>query len=96
MTMINIKGLSKASVLAALHNAATPAGMGWLHAKQRDMTEEEAAAYLTRSCYVDYCAGRPIKVNLEGDEFDPWLYDRDAGTGTAELAIARLRAEVTA
>jgi hypothetical protein len=32
----------------------------------------------------DYYFGRPLKVDLSGDEFDPWLYDRDAGTGAAK------------
>lgn len=90
MNMIDISGLSKASVLVALHNGTSPAGMGFLHATN-NFTEAEAEAILTRSTYVDYCAGRPIKCNLSGDEFDPRLYDRDAGQGAAARAIDALR-----
>lgn len=40
----------------------------------------------------DYLYGRPLKINLEGDELDPWGYDRDnGGTGTAARLIESLR-----
>jgi hypothetical protein len=40
----------------------------------------------------DYVRGRPMKINLEGDEFDPWGYDRDnGGDGTAKRLIDSLR-----
>ena len=34
-----------------------------------------------------------MKVNLSGDEFDGWLYDRDNGEGAAQKAIDKLRKE---
>ncbi len=91
--MINIKGLSKPAVLVALCNATTPAGLGALHANG-PVTEEQAAEFLARGSYVDYCFGRPIKVDFSGDEFDPVLFNRDAGHGAAERAIERLRASL--
>lgn len=40
--MINIKGLNKAAVLAALYNASSPRGMGFMRAHEGDMTVEQA------------------------------------------------------
>ncbi|MFH1367054.1 MAG: hypothetical protein ABIH38_03650 [Patescibacteria group bacterium] len=39
----------------------------------------------------DYLNGRVMKVDLSGDEFDPWGYDRDNGDGEAERVINELR-----
>lgn len=48
-----------------------------------------ASPYLT----FDYLHGRPLKIDLRGDAFDPWGFDRDnGGPGTAAGIIARLRA----
>lgn len=98
---VDIKGLSKAAVLAALHNGTRALGMGIIHDLGRDMTEVEAEAVIAREAddlgfkqdrlYFDYVSGRPLKVNIAGDEFDAALYDRDAGEGAAERAIAALR-----
>lgn len=103
---INIAGLDKAAILAALHNGTRALGMGRLHDIGRDLTVEEARTIMgigddstqmfgdmgrKRELYFDYVQGRPIKVDLSGDEFDPWLYDRDAGQGAAARAIAKLR-----
>lgn len=103
--MINIKGLGKAEVLAALHNGTQALGMGMLHDIGRDMTADEASKaiesiggareiYGKPSLYFDYLLGRPLKVDIGGDEFDERLYDRDAGRGAADRAITRLRASL--
>jgi hypothetical protein len=41
---------------------------------------------------ITYLKGRVMKVDLSGDSFGPWLYDRDNGDGAAERVIAELRA----
>lgn len=104
--LIDISGLSKAAVLAALYNASKQQGMGFVHTRgQRDMTEEEAAAELglgddhvrefggsfRAQTYFDYLHGRVLKVDLSGDQLNPRLYDRDNGEGAAARVIARLR-----
>lgn len=43
------------------------------------------------SLRFDYVKGRVMKVDLNGDEFDPWAYDRDNGAGAAAEAIASIR-----
>lgn len=87
---VNIKGLDKAEVLKALHDGTRPLGMGFLQARENVPIEDFRAL---GTGYADYVFGRSIKCNIDGDEFDPRLYDRDAGPGAAARAIARLRGE---
>ena len=105
-TYINISDLDKAEVLATLFNASSPAGMGFLQAGNGPtvMSIEDAQAiidrgtspdfgsHFKRDLYFDYLYGRPLKLNLANDSFDPWGFDRDnGGTGTAERLISELR-----
>jgi hypothetical protein len=42
--------------------------------------------------HFDYLFGRPLKVNLTGDEVDPWGYDRDnGGPGTLAAIVGKIR-----
>ena len=92
MSGIDIKGLDKADVLAALYNGARAQGLGFLHATNGDMTREAAQALLdSGQTYFDYLHGRVMKVDLSGDELNPWLYDRDNGEGAAITVIRQLR-----
>lgn len=97
---INIAGLDKAEVLAALYNASRPLGMGFLNATAGDMSAEEARKYVDQGVkselYFDYLQGRVMKVDLAEDSLDPRLYDRDNGPGAAERALAPLLNEPTA
>lgn len=105
---VDITGLDKAEVLAALYNRSAPMGLGVLQARSGEMTvvvarqcidgEDDHArnfpnvAKRGRELDFDYLFGRPLKVNLSGDSFDPWLYDRDnGGSGTAARLVAELR-----
>ena len=92
---INIAGIDKAELLAALYNNSRPMGMGFLRAKDGVMTADDARKELgtggdhgrdfgANSCgnspmYFDYLHGRPLKVDLSGDSLRPWGYDRDNG-----------------
>lgn len=103
--MIDISGLDKADLLAALYNNSRPQGMGIMHYDPKPMTVEEARTFLNvgddlsqmfgdlpgRSMYFDYLKGRVMKVNLSGDELDAWGYDRDLGEGAAMRVISSLR-----
>lgn len=90
---ISIKGLDKAEVLAALYNNSQPLGMGFLapgHSEQLSVEVAKAIIRETDDLYFDYLRGRVMKVDLNGDEFDPRLYDRDNGSGAAQRALAPL------
>lgn len=103
--MVDISGLDKAAVLAVLFNASAPSGMGFLQARfgPSIMTVEDADQIIQSggssdpgishgSLYYDYLFGRPLKVDLAGDEFDPWQFDDlNGGTGTAQRLIEELR-----
>ena len=91
--MICIKGLDKHAVIAALHNATSPVGLGARHATGPVTADDVRADYRGKvPDHIDYYRGRPLKVDVRGDEFDAWLFDRDAGGCAAERAIATLRA----
>jgi hypothetical protein len=89
--VIDIKGLPKEKVLAALYNASRPQGMGFIHFTPEPMSEKEAADLLTRQTYFDYLRGRVMKVELSDNTIDPYLYDRDLGNGAAARAIDTIR-----
>ena len=88
--MINLKGLDKGSVLAALYNNSQVQGLGYSQAEPGEMTPEEGADLLKEQTYFDYLKGKVMKVDLKGDELKPFLYDRDNGTGAAQAAIDTL------
>ena len=92
---IDIKGLNKAEVLAALYNASKQQGIGVMDARgQAQMTVESAAELLKRTTYFDYLYGRVMKIDLSGDEMRTSSYDRDNGPGAAERAISHLLEKV--
>lgn len=95
---MNIAGLNKPEVLAALFNASRQQGMGFLDKRgSQAMTEQDAAAVIAEEgMHFDYLRGRVMKVSIDGDEIETRLYDRDNGAGAAERAIEPLRHKQTA
>ncbi len=90
---VSIQGLAKEDVVAALYNGARAQGMGFMAYDPTPMGRKEAAQVLAQSNkYFDYLKGRVMKVDLSGDSFDPWGYDRDNGQGAAKRIIDELRA----
>lgn len=86
---MNIKGMDKAVILAALYNASKPQGMGLLHFTPEDMTIGQAQLLLASGhMYFDYLKDRVMKIDLSGDTLKTGLYDRDNGEGAAQAAIA--------
>lgn len=55
--------------------------------KSNQITVEQCAARLKESAYVDYFAGKVIKIDFSGHEFNPWGYDRDNGSGKAQKVV---------
>jgi hypothetical protein len=89
--MINIKGLNKAEILAALWNNSKMQGMSFMGSNgSNHMTKEQAEEHLKEYTYFDYLNGRVMKVDLSGDELNPRLYDRDNGEGAALKAIENI------
>lgn len=90
---VSIAGLDKADVLAVLFERSRPLGNGFMHYVPGPMPRETAEALVQGDGrkYFDYVQGRVMKVDLTGDSFDPWGYDRDNGPGAAAKAIASLR-----
>ena len=86
--MIDMQG-QKAKVLAALYNGSKAQGMSFLHFEPVPMTEAEAATILLDQDRFDYLTGRVMKVDLDGESFDPRLYDRDVGEGAAARLVSR-------
>jgi hypothetical protein len=84
---INISGIPKEKVLVALYNKAKALGMGVFQYIPGDMKEDDAKIILKETKSFDYLYGRVMKVNISGDSFDDWLYDRDNGEGAAKEAI---------
>ena len=97
---VDIRGLSKAAVLAAMFNASRPLGMGFLSSlsgpDSLDIEGAEKEIAKTLDCVYldfDYVFGRPLKLNLTEDSFDPRGFDRDnGGSGSAQKIVDRLRA----
>lgn len=89
---VSLEGLDKAAVFAALYNAARPQGLGFKHYSSSTMSTNEARTRFGPSFgEVDYVDGRVMKVDLSGEVFDPWLYDRDNGAGAAATVVNLLR-----
>lgn len=89
---MNIEGLNKAEVLAALYNNAKVQGMGFLQADNALMTNIEAEQILNNSCdkYFDYLKGRVMKISLANNDVLTHLYNRDNGDGAAERTVSKL------
>lgn len=104
---LDITGLSKAEVLAALYNNSRQLGLGMMHPRgavgmnvaqaQDEIDAKPTILFGSRrgekAMYFDYLHGRVMKVDLAGDTLNPRLYDRDNGHGSAQKVIEMLRGE---
>ena len=104
---VDISGLDKVKVLQALYNAKAAMGMGMIHYTPEPMTEDMAKEVIEQhtyvntffvegepdreTCYFDYVAGRPLKVDIAPDTVSMRLYDREGGEGMGEFVIQVLR-----
>jgi hypothetical protein len=99
---VDISGLDKVKVLQTLYNAKVPMGMGMLHYDPEPLSDDEAKRVIEyhtfladdsgpETCYFDYVAGRPLKVDIAGDTVSMRLYDREGGEGMGDFVIHILR-----
>lgn len=91
--MIDIKGIDKATLVAALFNNSKPRGLGFFSEKHNsEMTKESAQKYLDKGqTYFDYLEGRAMKIDVSGNKMDPRQYDRDNGNGVANKVVESIR-----
>lgn len=93
---VDIKGLPKHAVIAALWNAAHAQSIfDRKHAMSETRARELATAVMASDKpfdRLDWVDSRVMKVDIRYDSFDPVLYDRDnGGEGAAARVIERLR-----
>jgi len=95
---IDISGLDKAEVLAALYNRAGARDKGFVHFSPNPMTKEEAQEVIDNPDLKigGYINGREVKVYFDApgapeNTVRVHLYDRTYGEGTAQAVIDALR-----
>lgn len=96
--MVDIKGLDRANVAIVLYEHAkrntdlrTPAGLIGIFGEKPDV-EYLRAGIEDGHTYIDYLAGRCLKVDLSSEDFfDSKLYNMNNGEEAAEKAIESYR-----
>jgi hypothetical protein len=93
---VDISGIDKAELLAALFNRSKQQGMGFLDARGDGPMSIATAREVLASggTRFDYLFGRVMKVDIGGDTLRVGLYDRDVGVGSAAGVVAKLRAKL--
>ncbi len=106
MEPIDITGINRYELLAALCNGTKSLGMGKFASKADcKITANDVLSCIDEqgdmdSCMMDfdYLFGRPIKISIvakDGKLFLDrwWLYDRDSGKGSAERIVDSIRGD---
>jgi hypothetical protein len=100
---IDINGLDKAEVLAALYNNAKMLGIGFFGQQAlgskagQKMTKEEAQKEIDEilgggyELGFDYLHGKPLKINIAGNQLNASIYDKYNGEGAAAQAIQQVK-----
>jgi hypothetical protein len=93
---VDIKGLSKEAVVAALYNnarARNPHTKIWTIRGARDLMHvRDSLGPATQLLFQDVYDGRMLHFDISGDSLDPVHYDEENGPGHAQRVIANLRA----
>lgn len=91
MTTLCFGDLEKAKVLAALYNAAKPAGKDMASYDPTPMSYKEAKEISFNKSNFDYIKGRVVLVIFIGNTFNPKLYNKHNGQNAAETIIDSLQ-----
>jgi hypothetical protein len=95
MNTIDVSGIDRAELLAALYNGTQPMGPFGPVNDIGEMSVDKAQEVLDKmngEFQFDWLFGRPIKVWIEGDQLHrPDLYDRDAENTTVAEIVEKLR-----
>lgn len=98
-TQIDITGLRKEAVLAALYNAASPCSMGAIENLnfKEEYTRDTAKKDLMVSTHFDYLHGKRMKLNLSLNIIDVRRYnDGSDCRGLGQRIIANLKTDKSA
>lgn len=61
--------------------------------RSSEISHEQIAKHLANTKYINYIAGRGIKVSFRDlTKVNTFMYNRDMGPGTFEAVVAELRA----
>lgn len=91
MTTLDIKGLDRAAVLAALHAAAIAGALHGGYKNHPPIDPVEAEDLLAETETFQYVDGRAMFLTFDGDQVDVHGYDqKNGGPGTAARALAPL------
>lgn len=88
---INIENIDKLSLLKELWSNGSPAYFFQLHTFIEPPSFNYEIANNSLNKYIDYFCGRLIKMDLSGNEVDPFLYDEKYGSGTVQKIVNKLR-----
>ena len=97
--MLDIKGIEKSILLHQLWRFSQAQGMSFLNIPKEPVNKETFEKTIKEreskgeNLYFDYLMGKVIKCDITGDEFSPYLYDRDNGKGKADLVVKFIRQE---
>lgn len=97
MGIVSYQGLDEAELVHGLYHGTHALGMGKLNDRPGlsidDLTGKLAPDSNGR-IYIDYLAGRPLKVDIDttAKTVTTHLYDRDAGHGACAAVVGRLLA----
>lgn len=90
MSKINLSEFTdRVSLLRGLWEAQRTASFFAIVPRTTPTFDENKAKTAVKG-YIDYFCGRAIKTDLSKDTIDPYLYDRDAGTGTFQRVVNNL------
>lgn len=90
---VNIKGVSKATLLQHLWNAASPAVFFAMRSVTPPAFDSPTADAAIAAGFIDYFCGRAIKCDLAGDTADPREYNEEHGAGKFEWVLHAMRHE---
>ena len=94
--VIDISNKDRNEVLAALYNASTPIGMGFMQYNPMSWTKEIAEMYFDKfgnpnshgEIVFDYIMGRPVKCIFKNNRVYVGAYNADNEPGLAQRAIS--------
>ena len=92
MSEINVTGIDRATLLAALCNAASAQGLLNFELAYGTMTREDAQMLIDLGGpHFEYLCRQVLKIEFIGESQNSWLIVQDAGQGTAEEIVESIR-----